>query len=155
MFKMFGSLKEDIIFALILKIYILLFLFICAFIDKRQKEIPLFLPIIGFIISLILSILARELSVLQIVLGCVLGIVALLLAKLTKQAIGYGDGMILICTGAALGLWKNLIILCIALVICACTCALLMFARRKKKKDDIAFIPFLFSGYVVSIALFL
>lgn len=130
------------------------FLFICAFIDKKQKEIPLFLPIIGLIIGFVLSILAKELSVFQITFGCMLGGVALLIAKLTKQAIGYGDGMILVCTGVALGFWKNLIVLCIAIVICACTCALLMFVKRKKKKDEVAFIPFLFTGYVLTLALF-
>ncbi len=138
----------------ILKIFMLLFLFAAAIIDYRRKEIPIYLPIAGFVPALAISLITQNLGVLEIVLGVGIGAVALLLAKITKQAIGYGDGAVLVCTGAALGFAKNLAMLLIALVIAACTCALLMFLKRKKKKDSIAFIPFLLSGYVATIALF-
>lgn len=136
------------------KIFILLFLFVAAFIDYRKKEIPFFLPVIGFIPALTLSLIQKTPTLIELALGITVGGIALILAKLTNQAIGYGDGMILICTGAALGFIKNLIMLAIALIIAACACALLMFIKRKRKKDEIAFIPFMFCGYVATIALF-
>ena len=140
---------------IILKIFILLFLFVAAFIDYRKKEIPLILPVIGFVPALAISLILKSPTLLELALGIAVGGIALLLAKFTKQAIGYGDGMILICTGAALGFIKNLIMLALALIIAACACALLMFIKRKKKKDEVAFIPFLFCGYVATIALFI
>ena len=138
---------------IISKIFILLFLFIAAFIDYRKKEIPIYLPIVGFVPTLVLSLVSKMPTLLEIVLGCAIGGLALLMAKLSKQAIGYGDGMILICTGAALGVEKNLILVALSLIIAACTCALLMILKRKKKKDEVAFIPFILGGYVATIAL--
>lgn len=137
------------------EIFMLLFLFVAAFIDYRKREIPIFLPIVGFVPAITISLIAKTPTLLELALGIAVGAIALLLGKLTKQAIGYGDGLILICTGAALGFAKNLIMLAIALIIAACVCALLMFVKRKKKKDSVAFIPFLLSGYVVTMALFI
>lgn len=134
------------------EIFMLFFLFVAAVIDYRKKEIPVFLPIIGFVPALIFSLIAKAPSILDMLLGCGIGGIIIILAKLTKQAIGYGDGMILICTGATLGLIKNLIMLSISLIIAACTCALLMFIKHKKKKDNVAFIPFLLAGYVATIS---
>lgn len=137
------------------KIFILLFLFVAAFIDYRKKEIPIILPIVGFIPALILSLITKTPVFLDMVLGCLIGSLSIILSKITKQAIGYGDGMILICTGAALGFLRNLTMVILALIIAACTCALLMFIKRRKTKDDVAFIPFLLGGYVATIAIFI
>ncbi len=139
---------------IILKIFMLLFLFVAALIDYRKKEIPVYLPIVGFVPAITISIIIKSLTLLEIALGIAIGVVVLLLGKITKQAIGYGDGVVLICTGAALGFAKNLVLLVISLIIAACIGALLMFLKRKKKKDSVAFIPFLLSGYVATIALF-
>ncbi len=137
------------------KIFILLFLFVAAFIDYQKKEIPIILPIVGFIPAITLSLITKTPVFLDMVLGCLIGCLSIILSKITKQAIGYGDGMILICTGVALGFLKNLILVALSLIIAACTCALLMFVKRKRTKDEVAFIPFLLGGYVATIAIFI
>lgn len=70
-------------------------------------------------------------------------------AKLTREAIGYGDAL----TAAVLGIWLGfpalIEILFLALLLSAAYSAWLIFVRSTGGKHRIAFLPFLAAGYLV------
>ena len=67
-------------------------------------------------------------------------------AKVTKEAIGYGDGLILLFIGMSLGFWESLGVLFTGLLGVFLTSVLVFFCCGRKKGFRIPFIPFLFTG---------
>ena len=64
----------------------------------------------------------------------------------TKEAIGYGDGLILLFIGISLGFWESLGVLFTGLLGVFLTSVLVFFCCGRKKGFRIPFIPFLFTG---------
>ena len=88
----------------------------------------------------------------DLLLGCLVGIVLLLIARLSREAIGYGDALMIIATGVFLGIVDNvLLILCSITAAALCSLVLLIF-KINKKQDAIPFVPFMLCGYIVLLA---
>ena len=82
----------------------------------------------------------------RLLAGLLPGIFLLVLAKITREAVGYGDGLILLFIGLSLGFWECIGIFFIGLlgVFLAAVLVALFFGR--KKGLEIPFIPFLLTG---------
>lgn len=138
---------------MILKIVLLLFLTGAAFLDYRKRELPVLYIGIGFGVGLILRLVIGEPGVLEVFLGCLVGVVFLLISRLSREAIGYGDSLMIIATGASLGLIDNVLLMLCAVTLAALFSIGLLILKKNKRKDEIPFIPFLLSGYVVLLAI--
>lgn len=82
-------------------------------------------------------------------MGIVPGIVLVLLAFVSGQKIGYGDGMMMIVSGIGLGFTKSMDICLVAVTLVAITAVILFVTRKKKLNDSIPFAPFLLLGNIV------
>ena len=76
------------------------------------------------------------------------GGILLLLSLITKESIGYGDGMTVIVLGLWTGGWFAFHVFCIGILL-AGICA--VFYLIKGKKDTIPLIPFLLIGMEVAL----
>jgi leader peptidase (prepilin peptidase)/N-methyltransferase len=72
----------------------------------------------------------------------------LILSKVTREAVGYGDGIVILVMGIYMGLWTAVSSLMIALVLAALWAMVLTALFKKKRKDNFAFLPFLLLGYL-------
>lgn len=142
-----GALKEILFYAI--PCTLLLYLGAGAFIDLRKHEIPVFLPAAAFVAGLALQLLAGEMKWFEILLGCVPGGALLLLSAVTRQAVGFGDGLTLAAAGVYLGLFGTCMVLLLSLLAAAVTSLILVAAKKKKKKEEIPFLPFTLAGYVL------
>ena len=136
------------------KIVLLAFLAIAALTDCKSKKISIVFVACGFAVGLTMQILIGELKFYELLGGCALGAIMLLISKLTNQAIGYGDGLMLIATGAFLGIFENVMLLLIALLIAAVISIVLLVIKKKKKNFMLPFLPFLLSSYVLMLAVY-
>ena len=84
---------------------------ICAAVDIKKKEIPIWIFIILGIIALIGGIFCRDYEFYQLAAGVTPGLLLLGLARITEQSIGYGDGIILAEIGCMSGAGNSMIIL--------------------------------------------
>lgn len=125
----------------------------CSIQDIREKKISLWkLKIYGLFsaavcIQKLLSPDDRSvLLVCQFLTGLIPGVFLLLFAKITKEAVGYGDGLILVFIGLSLGFWECLGIFFAGLLgaFLAAVAAVLLFGG--KRGLEIPFLPFLFTG---------
>ena len=110
---------------------------------------PVILSFILCIFPLLQRLLdqAKDESLLcQLLAGLLPGIFLLILARITREAVGYGDGLILLFIGLSLGFWECIGIFFAGLlgIFLAAVLALLLFGR--KKSLEIPFIPFLLTG---------
>ena len=125
----------------------------CSIQDIREKKISLWkLKIYGLFTTAacLWKLFPPDdhsiLLVCQSLAGLIPGVFLLLLAKITREAVGYGDGLILLFIGLSLGFWECLSILLAGLlgVFLAAVFAVLLFGG--KRGMEIPFLPFLFTG---------
>ncbi|GHU43179.1 hypothetical protein FACS1894111_08360 [Clostridia bacterium] len=132
-----------------IKTVVLLLLFVWyAIEDVRKKKISI-PPIPGFMgIGIVFFVLFRSFPLLSMAGGVAVGAVIMLISRITKGSIGMGDGIILAVSGLYLGFEKNLFLFFVGIFYAAlCSLGLILW-KKKKGKEEIAFIPFLLAAYL-------
>ena len=83
-------------------------------------------------------------------LWCLMGILPgtamLVISKVSKETIGYGDGYLTLILGFSIGFWVTLGVLGIAFLGAMGAAIYLIIIRRRSRNSEIAFVPFLFLG---------
>ena len=80
--------------------------------------------------------------------GIGLGIGLLAVAFFSREAIGFGDGLLFCVTGIYLGFWGNLRLLLTGTLCCALIQAVGLLFRRARMKDRVPLVPFLLLAFV-------
>lgn len=132
----------------ILYVYIFICLFLAAAMDVKTLKINVLYLAIS-VIPLICFILAggNSISWQDRVLGMAIGGVFIIVSLISGEAVGMGDGFVIAWTGMAVGGMSCIGIMAIALGLCFVTAVILSIKKSKRK---IPFIPFIFSGFVIS-----
>lgn len=129
-------------------ILMMLILIISAVYDIRNKTVSLPILIIAGTISLICGIcqLFFNTTIYSEIYSLLPGAFFLALSYLTKEQIGYGDGLMILFIGPVFGLINVLIGLCAAFVISALFSIALLIFKKAGKKTSLPFLPFLTAG---------
>ena len=126
-----------------------------SLIDIRTRKIPIWLLSAGGVMAIVMqiwkSLKGASISPILIVSGATVGIVFLGISKITREAFGYGDGIVILILGICLGLWDLLIVLMISFLGASLIAILLLVWNKGAKKQSMPFIPFLCIGYVAVI----
>ena len=80
--------------------------------------------------------------------GIGLGILLLVTAFFTREAIGFGDGLLLCVTGIYLGFWENLNLLFLGAVCSAGILGFGILAGKIKLADRVPLVPFLLLAFM-------
>lgn len=114
--------------------------------DYKFKEIPLWLSLLGGGVGVVFSIMEhREWT--SLFVACVPGVISLMFSWLTKEVIGYGDGIVFVVMGTYMPLSQLLSIGMIAFGLAGIVAFILLVVYRKNGKEEIPFIPFLAVAY--------
>ncbi len=124
-----------------------------AVIDLKRREINIVFPIITGVFSVIFMLLSDDVSVASSLIGLAEGVLLIALSFITDGQIGSGDGIILAATGLMLGWKDNLIMFFFSCLISAFVAVGLMGIKKADKKTKIPFIPFMVSGFFLSVFL--
>ena len=82
--------------------------------------------------------------------GCLMpGCVLLLLSAITKESIGFGDGVVVMTLGLWIGGWFTMLVVCIGMLFAGIYGGICLI---RKRKEPIAFVPFLLLGMEVALA---
>ncbi|MCR5684444.1 MAG: A24 family peptidase [Lachnospiraceae bacterium] len=84
--------------------------------------------------------------------GAAVGLIFLLLAHVTGEKIGKGDAFVFCICGTAAGIESLIPVVMLAFLLGAVYSAGMLATGRLGKKSRIAFVPFIFLGYVMSLA---
>ncbi len=98
-----------------------------------------------------LHMVAPVCSIFSILCGMLLGLALILVSMVTRGSVGLGDGLLLVVTGVYLGGSRNLELLMIGLLLAAFWSLGLVVVKKKKGKQEIAFVPFLLISHVLMI----
>ena len=120
--------------------------------DIKTGTLPILIMIILAAAGILLKVIFGEAGVLEILSGCIPGAIAFTLAYITRQAIGYGDAALITVTGIYLGLSANVCLVLCALVLSALTAIVLLVIKKKRRKDEMPFAPFMLGSYILMMA---
>lgn len=126
----------------------LLFLGIGTYYDIKDQELPLRFLITFLLIGLSCNIILQYQSVSDLVIGGSIGSVFLVVGWMTKEEIGYGDGIGLMVLGILAG-WKQLIPIIFAAFLLSGIYGLWkVIGLKASRSSTIPFFPFLFIAAV-------
>lgn len=125
-----------------------LFLAVLAAQDLKEKKISTYKLVIFAILAIFYLVVTKQFFWQTILRDMIPGIILLLLSLLTKESIGYGDGLTVIVLGLWTGGWFAFHVFCIGTVLSG-VCAVIYLIRGKK--DTIPLIPFLLVGMEVAL----
>lgn len=120
-----------------------------------RKEQKIFLPPVGvfFLAGIVLSFIQSRQDFIQSFFGTLIGSAVLIAAFLTRNKIGYGDGFVLVATGALLGFRTNLMMFLIGLFLASLKGIWILISGKGNKNASMPFIPFLIPGLTLTLAL--
>lgn len=129
------------------KMLVLGLLSLCSFEDVKYRRLTVIYIFMFGIAGVILHMFAPVCSIYSILWGMLLGLVLILISAATRGSLGMGDGILLVVTGVYLGGYGNLQLFLYGLLLSALCSLGLLVLKRKKRKDEIAFVPFLLLSY--------
>ncbi|MCM1099762.1 MAG: prepilin peptidase [Clostridium sp.] len=142
---------------MIKEIVLLIYLTILALFDRRERKIPVILPVAGGIAAILYNVYRlsqssgqREWFLLSFVLGLFPGVLLLAVARLTGKA-GYGDGLTLLSVGMWTGYKDCFLLLCLSLLLMAVFAAGMLFMRKAGRNTKLPYLPFLAVVYAVKV----
>lgn len=116
--------------------------------DIREKKIPVYSVAFFAVSAVLYRIVTGQFSWDELKWGMAPGWILLLLAFLTKESIGYGDGMMVLALGLWTGGWFALAVMCIGIMLSGVWGMVCIF---RKKAEPIPFVPFLLLGMEVAL----
>lgn len=129
------------------KLLVLFLLALNAWSDLRKRQISLLISGIAGVGGIFL-ILIGSISVKEAAMGICIGIVLLLLSILTKDGIGFGDGLITVVTGCYLGGEDNLLLVGGGFFLAAIFGVSVLIIKKVNRKEELPFVPFLLLSYI-------
>ena len=121
--------------------------------DIRKKEISVISSFIcgsaALLLRIVMGLLRPQADAVQFLLTAILpGCVLLLIGKITRQEIGYGDGILLLVCGLCLG-GKNAILLFVSgLFLMFPVSLILLLSGKADRRAELPFAPFLLAAYL-------
>lgn len=120
--------------------------------DVRTKQLPAWLLGVGALSALAYQLLYEKQFAALWLSGAMVGLAFLAIGKMTEEALGYGDGVLIGILGIYLGIWNLLSLLVMAFFLAALYAAVLLMSCKFRRKAAFPFVPFLGAAYVVMLA---
>lgn len=131
----------------------ILYLYLNSLSDIRYKKISIWLSLVFGGVGVIINLIFKQYSVQSIILAISIGALVVFLSKITRGAIGLGDGIVIMVLGVYTGVTNNLSAVLYGFLISAILAIVLLGLKRVKRKDSLPFVPCLFIGYLITLAL--
>lgn len=132
----------------IIKLAITCILGLIAIVDFKKRQVSNVLLLIVSGIVIINYVIFKPVTIMSLLGGIVIGGILLGISYITRQKIGAGDGLLVMMLGAYLGFEGIGVVLLYALTLCAIWSGLLLMIKKVNRHYTIAFIPFIFIGYI-------
>lgn len=117
--------------------------------DIRKREIPLWLIAVGGLLAAGLGFFSEKHSIMLMIAGALVGMVFVGISKVTEEAFGYGDSLMIAVAGVYLGFWNVLGLLVWAHVLAALFAGYILIRKGIYKGVSFPFVPFLLAAYTV------
>lgn len=116
--------------------------------DIRWKKVRIEFLLAGIFPAAAGVLCAGKFSAILTAGGIAVGIIFLIISRITREAFGYGDSILIVIMGGMIGFWNILSILMAAFLMASGYSAFLLIVRKFSRKSSFPFIPFLTVSYI-------
>ena len=125
-----------------------------SILDIRKKRVSVIVIIIMGVCAVAYNFYYNLFTLPESLLSFVPGIIMLILAFLSDESIGYGDGVLMLCLGLFAGMEEIFLICMLAVSVAGIMAMIFVFICHKRKDYEIPFVPFiLLKAFVLSVNL--
>lgn len=124
-----------------------------AGLDMKNRRIPVWLLAAGGILAVVFQLYQKEIPLVSAAAGAAAGGVFLAVSRVTEEAFGYGDSVLIGVLGIYLGFWNLMNLLMISFFFASVTAMGVLVIRKFKRTTVLPFIPFLAAGDLVILLL--
>lgn len=110
--------------------------------DLFEKQVRIFICLAGFLAGVVVRLVGVG-DDFTAFYGIIPGMVLLLSSVISKEAIGYADGLVMIAIGITTGLEAGLSILLYSLVLSSLVSLILLATKKAKRTTELPFVPFI------------
>lgn len=121
---------------------------VLAIMDIRSKRLNLLVLLSGSVLVAAGASCDRDIPLAVLAAGGAVGIAFLLMSRVTKEAFGYGDSILIVIMGSFLGCWNVLSVLMTAFFMAAVFSVFMLISKKFNRKSAFAFVPFLTAAYI-------
>lgn len=129
-------------------IWIISVLLIGSVYDCKYYKLPLWLLVLGVLGGLFCWVYQGE-GVSESLISLLPGLAALGLSYITREQIGYGDGILLLMIGICVGLQHSIWIIFTALLGSFVASLFLIIFRKARGRERIPLVPYLWMGAMI------
>lgn len=116
--------------------------------DIKYKKIKMTLLITGYLGAIILRICYLK-DYQDALLGCIPGLCLLPFSRISNQAVGYGDGLMIAFVGLCLGFRRCLTVFIVSLTLISVYGLILFIFKRGNRHTEVAYMPWLCIAIIV------
>lgn len=117
--------------------------------DIRTRRLPVCLLAVGIGAAAVYQIVLGNVPSALSLAGAAVGLVFLAVSKVTGEAFGYGDSILILALGIYLGFWRLLCLLVVSFSLASGFAMIVLVIRHFKRKTVFPFVPFLGTGYLI------
>lgn len=133
--------------------YMVAVLLIGSVYDWKYFSLPVWLlavSVLGGICGVMYSLFWEDATLFSVGMAFLPGVSALLLSYITREQIGYGDGILLLAMGGSMGLEAVIVAVGIALAASFVVSVTLVVLKKVGRAQKLPFVPFLFLGSIIT-----
>lgn len=124
---------------------------VCAIEDWYTKKITVLWPVTGMTIAVVIRLSDGSFLAWEYWIGVLIGMLLFLLAIVSREQIGKGDGLVLAVCGFCLG-WKQTLSLVLGAMIMFLIVGVMSIVYRNKSRNTVmAYLPFLWAIFMISL----
>ncbi|MDE6889347.1 MAG: prepilin peptidase [Eubacterium sp.] len=133
---------------MIQKLAVLAVLGICSYEDMKYKHIRVIWPALSMAAGVFIRLLEGKQQAFSILPAVLPGFFVFALSYAARGGIGEGDALVLLAIGILVGGECVMVIFIYALFLAGCYAVYLFLFKKKSRKYEIAFVPFLLAAFV-------
>jgi len=123
-------------------------LLVLSVIDIKKRSITVVGPVILVVVGLIFNVISG-LDYKDMLLPCMVGVFMIIVSKISRESIGFGDSLLILSLGVALDFETFIQTLLVGMMWVCLYSLMLIIVFKKGKKYRVPFIPFLAAGYII------
>lgn len=124
------------------------YMIVLMIMDIKWKKLSLAALMSGFILLAAGFLCGRNIHVMLLAAGAGVGIVFMVVSRVTEEAFGYGDSILILIMGGFLGFWNILFLLVAAFSMAAFFSIFMLLRKKFHRKSAFPFVPFLTAAYI-------
>ena len=124
------------------------YMIVLTVMDIKWKKLSLAVLLLGAAFLAAGFLCGRDIHMIVLAAGAGVGIVFLIVSRVTEEAFGYGDSILILIMGGFLGFWNILSLLVAAFSMAALFSIFMLIRKKFHRKSAFPFVPFLTAAYI-------